>query len=309
MQPIAILTSDLHIRSDQPACRTDDFMQTQKEKWMFIKELQEKYKCPILSGGDVFHIHNPSLELVSEVISWGVKFVTVAGQHDLPNHNMKNYKRSGLNVLEQAGIATVLSQTKGYTQGIDTMALVDGEGYVVHGFSWNDEPTPLAYKDPDTVYIALIHHFVYQDKNQFVGAEEVGTSAKRLMKKLKGYDVIVSGDNHLPFIERTENQVLINCGSLTRQSASQVDYKPAVWLLMRDTLEPIPMYLPIKEEYCVRDHLQASEDKEQRISAFVESLSDEIEVSLSFEKTVEELLSKNEVKTETKEIIEEAVYG
>lgn len=300
MNPIAILTSDLHIRSDKPECRTDDFLQTQREKWQFIKSLQEKYKCPILSGGDVFHIHNPTLELVSEVISWDIPFVTVAGQHDLPNHNMKNYKRSGLNVLEQAGIAKVVGQEKGTFENDDI---------VVHGFNWNEEPCPLTDKEEGKVYIALIHHFVYKDKNQFVGAEEIGSSAKRMMKKLKGYDVIVSGDNHQHFIEKSDNQVLINCGSLTRQSADQIDYKPAVWLLLRDTLKLVPMYLPIKQENCTRNHLKASTEKEARISAFVEKLNDEIEVSLSFEKTVEELLVKNKVRVETKEIIEEAIYG
>jgi len=99
--PDAILTSDWHIREDTPECRTDDFMATQERKLKWLSDLQEKFKCPIFDGGDLFDHWKPTPYLLQWTIKRMPKDVwTVPGNHDLAQHSMDVVcTRDGLAVL------------------------------------------------------------------------------------------------------------------------------------------------------------------------------------------------------------------
>ena len=81
--PSAILCGDFHLREDTPVCRTDDFWAAQWDKVLEIKELQEKYKCPVIHSGDLFNHWKPSPYLLSTTM-WGMPehFHTIYGNHD-----------------------------------------------------------------------------------------------------------------------------------------------------------------------------------------------------------------------------------
>lgn len=296
-QPTAILASDLHLMSKTPECRTDDFIATQKEKWNFIKDTIDKYQVPFLIGGDVFDTPNPQHWLLSWWLSLGINITTVAGQHDLPAHNINNIDKSGLKVLEAAGRANILGGDKEY----------EFNDCIVHGFNWNETPKPIKNKKEGKTYIALIHYMVYEKEPPFPGAENVGGNAKKLMRMLRGYDLILSGDNHVPFTVKTDNQLLVNPGSIMRTTSKQIDHLPALYMYFSGSNEVVPVYLPIKKENVSREHLMASEREEAKINAFVERLSDDFEISLSFRKNIEEYTAKNNIRPNVKNIIQESL--
>lgn len=299
-KPTAILASDLHAMAKTPECRLDDFQQTQHEKWQFIDNLCQEYDCPLLCGGDVFDKHNPPLWLVNRILQYQFDLVTPVGNHDVSGHNLANLDKSGLGTLGQAGMAYILQKGKGeYVFG----------NTIVHGFSWGDEPTPIRRKKKGYKYVALIHTMVYQGNDlPFIGAEKIGGNSKKLMESLRGYDLIVSGDNHNPFTEKRGEQLLVNCGSLMRIRSSQKNYKPAVYAWFSETNTVEPIYLPIKKEYVTTRHLKASKEKEARISAFVEKLGSNFDVSLSFDDNIKKYLLENDINDAVKEIVMEAMH-
>ena len=86
--PDLILTSDWHLREDQTICRTDDFWQAQWNKVKQVAAIQEKYDCPVVHAGDLYHYWKPSPNLLRETITRLPKsFFSIFGNHDLPQNN------------------------------------------------------------------------------------------------------------------------------------------------------------------------------------------------------------------------------
>lgn len=273
-----ILCSDIHLRDDAPKCFIGNF---EEEQWLaitYVAELQKKHGCVVLHAGDLFHHWKPSPWLLSRAIELLPKmFITVYGQHDLPQHNMELSHKSGMNTLLQAGKVTILR---------------DG--------SWGWEPKGgrgIIVKDKE---ILAWHHMTYLTK-PFPGAE--GGMAEGILRKYPQYDLIVTGDNHQSFTIEYKGRRLVNPGSLTRQTASQIDFKPrvALWYAEDNSIEWV--YMPIQKDAITREHIEVKEQRDARITAFVSSLKDDYEKTLSFEDNLEQHFATNHIRKEVKEII------
>jgi len=92
-----------------------------------------------------------------------------------------------------------------------------------------------------------------------------------------------------------------------RQSADQADFRPRVYLYYADTNEVEPVYLPLEDGVVSREHLERSEERSERINAFISKLDGEWQAGLSFEANLEEFFKHNRVRKQTKEIIYKAV--
>lgn len=204
-----IACSDLHLRDDIPFCRKDDFFETMLLKLRFLVKQSNETECGLFIAGDIFDHWKPSPWLLGQVISIFKKaksITAVPGQHDLPSHNMDLYKRSGLYVLERAGVLTVKSNP-----------LVSCVGW---GMEDHNPCTP----------ILLIHKYVWMDSH-FPDADPAG-NYKAVLKAYKNHDVIISGDNHESFLSLQKQKgednprLIINCGSMMRQSIDQRKHKP-----------------------------------------------------------------------------------
>jgi DNA repair exonuclease SbcCD nuclease subunit len=107
--PDAILCSDFHLREDTPLCYTGDYQKEQWDSVDFISDLQKKYGCPVLHGGDLFDNWKPSPNLLRlAIVHLPKQFYTIYGQHDLPSHNIDLVNKCGINVLEAGKHLTVL---------------------------------------------------------------------------------------------------------------------------------------------------------------------------------------------------------
>lgn len=281
-----ILCGDLHLREDTPVCRTDNFLAAQWKKLEFIFDLQMEHNCPVLCSGDLFNTAKPSLELLSNVMKRiPYQFNTVYGNHDLPNHSLNEQEKCGVYALAVANKLTILE-----------------------GTHFNQLPEKHFFNlEIKGKKILVWHVMTYTTELPFPGCEEL--KARSLLKKYPEYDLILTGDNHTPFTQTYEGRLLVNPGSMMRQKADQMNYKPAVWLYYAadNTVEPV--YLPIEKGCISREHIDVIEQKESRIQAFIETLNKEGLDFVNFEHNLKIFLKKNGVDKKIEEIIYEMMEG
>jgi DNA repair exonuclease SbcCD nuclease subunit len=280
--PDAILLSDVHLREDQPICRTDDYWQSQWRKMDFISDLQKRYSCPVLCGGDLFDKSRPSLNLVREtILHLPNQFYTCYGQHDLVNHSLAMVDKCGINLLWTAGSLTILKGTHfGQEPTEESLAimtngkfstrrkpLTESEYRKIKDISTIEYPSPdrepIPLTDLSNRYkrILVWHKLAYQTL-PFPGA--TGGNAKELLKKYPQFDLLLVGDNHQTFVEEYQGRLLVNPGSMMRMTAAQVDHKPCVYLWHADTNTVTPVYLPIQEGVVSREHLVEKKERDMR---------------------------------------------
>ncbi len=206
----------------------------------------------------------------------------IAGQHDLPQHNMSLIEKSGLFTLVKAGVVTLLDECH-----------------------WGQEPNKGSYYfEKYDCHLLVWHHMTYLS-SPFPGAE--GGMAEGILRKHNKFPIILCGDNHCSFTIEYQGRRLVNSGNLTRQTADQADYKPrvALWYAGDNSIEWV--YLPIQEGVISRKHLDIKAQRDERIQAFVSKLNGDYEVGLSFEQNLEEFFSKNNVKEAVKQIIYQSI--
>ena len=279
----AILLADVHLRETVPVCRTDNYEEAQWHKLGFIKGLQMKHGCPVLCGGDLFHHWKPSPELISKTIDFLPKqFYTVYGQHDLPQHSLELAYKSGVWTLAKANALTVL-----------------------HKFHWGMTPDKKSSGLMINQNVAVWHHFAYRGKLPWPGYE--GPTAKAILKKYPQFDLILTGDNHQTFVQEYKGRLLVNPGSIFRQTADQINHKPCVFLWYAKTNTVEQVFIPIAEDVISREHLEKQEERNERIDSFISSLNTNWESSLSFERNLKRFYGKNKVQERVKQIITESL--
>jgi len=272
-----ILCADIHLREDKPVCRTDDFVNvTQWRKLDFISNLQKKYNCPVLCGGDVFHTWKPSPWLLSKTMKHlPEQFFSVYGNHDLPQHNLDLIEKCGLYTLYRAG-------------KVITYTFKD-----IEMCSWGSVPQDMAKT-------LAWHKFTYQGKEPWPDCTE--PKASKLLKQYPNYDLIVTGDNHQPFVQEYEGRILVNPGSLSRQRASET-HLPRVYLYNAESNTVEPVFIPIEENVITREHLEKEEQRNERIESFVSQLNEKWKASMSFEDNLERFEKKNQIRKSVMNIV------
>lgn len=283
--PNAILTGDWHIRETKPLCRVDDFEKTLWRKIRFISKVQKKYGCPVLHSGDLFHHWKPSPYLIAKTIkNLPKQFYSVYGNHDLPDNTMEQKHKSGLYAVASG---------KGLTE-------------IEYG-NWDDLDKEPTYLDIGGRKVLVMHIYVTNDK-KFWNTED--QKAHLLFKKYPEADLILTGDNHIPFVLKTKTgRLLVNPGPITRQDASQVDYKPRIYLYYADENKVIPLPIPIDKDAVTDEHIRSKQLKDAKSEAFVNSLNTEWSGEASFETNLKkfEIANSDKVPKEVFNIIYKAL--
>ena len=282
----AILTGDWHLRDSTPACRTDDFEAALWRKIIYIRTLQEHYDCPILHSGDLFHNWKPSPYLLSKAMEYmpSSLFWTIYGNHDLPQHNLELADKCGIYVLLTAGVVSILTH-----------------GAQHWGQPIPEEPFVLAGRK-----ILVSHIMTYQGKTPYPGCTD--TPAGGMLRKLKDYDLILTGHNHQQFTETHNGRLLVNPGCITRQEADQADFRPAVWLWYAESNTVEKHYLPIEKGVVQKpENTERVEERNARIDAFISKLNSDWDESIDFEQNLERAITANKVSKEIQGIIYTAI--
>lgn len=278
--PEAILCADIHLMEASPVCRLDEFVEeTQWEKIRWLKELARSFDCPVFHAGDLFHFWKPSPELLSRAIEELPKnFYTVYGNHDLPQHSMELAHKSGVHTLEKAKALTI------FKNGHWGEAITEPTMDVYHGRA-----------------IRVQHVMTYQGTAPYPGC--TAPRGATLLRKHPQFDLILTGDNHVPFVEYHEGRVLVNPGSLFRITAVQTEHRPRVYLYYPESNTVEAVFVPIKDGVISTEHIASVEERDARIGAFVSSLENDWEAGTSFQDNLRRFCEANAVGADVLAII------
>jgi len=239
----------------------------------------------VIHAGDLFNHWKPSPALLTKTMQCIPKqFITIYGNHDLPQHNLELAYKCGINVLKEAGKVEVLD-----------------------GCHWMQTPTnkdSLLFPETDRK-ILVWHVMTYEGNPPWPGCTD--TPANKLLKRYSNYDFLLTGHNHKCFLQKDKKRMLLNPGSLTRQTIDQVEHRPSVFLYYAKTNTVERVYLPVEENVMSREHISMKERRDARIEAFVERLNTEWQKGISFEKNLERFLSSNDVSNPVISIIKRAI--
>lgn len=281
----------------------DDFWEAQWRDVKFVYDLQQRYQCPVFHAGDLFHHWKPSPQLLTEtLVNIPMMFYTVYGQHDLPQHNLELAKKSGIYTLVAAELIEVLSECSwGQTPDkgsffVTLPRIKDKELEKVvrsvdfmMGENIDDESV---YEN--TYEILVWHKFTYQGKEPWPGCTD--PKAAKLLRQYPQFDLIVTGDNHTPFVETYEGRLLVNPGCLNQQDADQFDFKPRVYLWHAEDNTVTLVYLPIEAGVVSREHIEIVKQRNDRIEAFISRLNLDDLTTISFEENLKRFAQINEVR-------------
>lgn len=292
--PDAILVGDIHLRDDQPRCRLDDFLATQKRKGLALKELWEDMgRPPVLQPGDVFDRWKASPQTINLALLYFPPMFTIVG-----NPGKHNYQTD--EGFEKDALSVVRSSYKNWT--ILKHPFMLDNGIQLHPCLWGKEPIDIS-KGKNGIDVLITHRNLLDGPSAYDGED-----SRMFLEKCStlGYNLVLSGHNHKPFVKQHGRSLLINPGSFTRQSASE-DHRPKVYLWYAKTNTVEAVYIPIEEGVISRDHIDEPKVRDERIEAFVKRLDQDLEISINFKDNVLSRLSKTKIRDIVTERIMEAV--
>lgn len=298
-----ICTADIHARSARPVYRTDEnFLDTVTNKFHQIVTLANINNAYLLIAGDLFHsasvsyeVFNSMYTLLRDVIN---NVYIVAGQHDLKNHNPLLI----LSPLYTLHRPVFSSSGKG-----SIYVMSNDRRDSVYGVQWE---TPIN-ENTENKDILLTHKCVTSEKPpEFL---DKAVSAKKMLKKNKGYQYIVTGDYHISHCTQVKDRFLVNPGSMIRSNIDQADHKPCVYLIDTDKNSVKQIFLnvkPAKEVF----NFGASENKndkklfQKEMQEFIASLKLKVK-DASFRKTLKVIMKQSNTSKEVKKYIKEVIDG
>jgi len=301
----AILCADTHIRADTPRNRIDNFPTALQNKFEYILKLGTKYNCPILIAGDIGHRPTWPWPLYSWFIRVVKKYksdiICIPGQHDLPNHKLDKMDDAPMGISAMTKMITVLDN--GYKVGvgkINVFGFPFGKEIISPFDMVSDTKQIHALSGTDGLNrnIAITHQMVIEDRPEYKGQE--GTKAVNLLKN-NDYDLILSGDNHKPFVVQYKNKLLVNPGSMMRSNSDQAGHRPRVYLYDAENNKVVPEYLPIAKDV-IKESVIDTEAYKKRFDAVIENLKEKQDqsVTIDFKENVKRYFENNRVRKNIK---------
>lgn len=313
-QVVAICCADIHLSLKPPVARAgeEDWLAAQGRVLQKLCELQKKHDVPILCAGDVFDRWNSPPELINWSFTVFPHMFTIPGQHDLPFHNIDLLHKSAYWTLSKACIpSTEDKKWRGRENGISHLKV--GNTYhtgnlTFQGFPWGVPLTPPRQKFKNLLYVALIHQYVWIDGKEYPGApKEAKLGDNRLwQEQMKGWDVIIFGDNHKGFLTKVGGTTVFNCGGLQRRKSDEIGYRPQVGLLYNDgSIEP--HLLDCSADIIEDTGGRKSEKEDMDLKDFLNELSHLQSSQLDFEEAVKQILEERNPRTAVRQLILEAL--
>lgn len=267
-----IITSDWHLRSTVPQCCANtktEWMDIQRKAVDQVIDVACKENCNVYIVGDLHHkVADISFECLDITLSAGERLKKevgkiiyyIAGNHDLKNHSMDNFKDSACGVLSHYDFCKLLQNDTNKDIGASC-------------FGQEPEDRKYIFK-----HILCIPE---KDKPDYVECE----TPSSLASKYKNAEYIFLGDYHKKFIEKVKNGsgkdcLVINPGCLTIQAADFQNYQPSVYVF--DSEEQTIGEIPIinDEKFIVNEKGIIKEDAS--IETFIEAVKNNSEMTLDY---------------------------
>ncbi len=297
--PSAILVADPHIRSSTPKCRTDDFLKAMWSKWDFLINTAMHINVPILLAGDIGHKDEWKNKLLTKFIlhTKSQHIIAVAGQHDLPNNS--------LDLWSNSGTATLGASINNFSMFLNTERALNYPLYKfkIYPCPYGVEPNNISPALEDNYRTILLMHKMVIDKKLW--SKQTAQNYKYFLKKYGSYDLIVTGDNHQPFVGKYKKRLLVNCGSMMRTNTKQADHRPRfyIWFAKENKVEPV--YYPIEKDVISDDHIIEKVAEESRIKNYISHFNTDYDISVSFEENMKKHLQENKTEKRVRKKIKE----
>lgn len=300
MSIIAILAADIHLQHTPPPARAGepDWYAAMRRPLDEIRMLAAANDAVILYAGDIFDRWSPPVELVNFAITAVPPGLSIAGNHDLPNHNPAEIHRSAYCTLVRAG---VLDHLTGPLYQADRRFLI-----VPFGFGTEVTPAGELREGWQCPIVAIIHAYIWRVSYGYEGApdeQRVG----RYLPKLRGYTAAVFGDNHQGFHNHRagDDPEIFNCGTLMRRRSDEVDYKPQVGLLHSDG-DIEPYYLDTSKDVFEATPRVAERETSEGMSEFFAEITRYEHEALDFHEAVRRCLAATRPDPEVRRRVLEA---
>lgn len=206
--------------------------------WYAVLDKANHLGVPVIVAGDIFNTWDNPAELVNFAIDCFKavhnKVYAIPGQHDLPNHNYEDAKKSSYFTLVKAD--AIVDMEPGFAYTYDVVSRADQAGCNVRlwPFPWGMNPEPPS--DPDwregaDLHVAVVHRYIwYNEDTSYTGAPE---DRHVHSYSLAPYDAAIFGDNHIGFhLQYRKNKEdhkqfgwMFNCGGFMRRNIDQKEYK------------------------------------------------------------------------------------
>lgn len=299
-EPVAVLCSDIHLSETPPIARSgeNDWFGAMVRYLIELKDLSEDLEVPILCGGDVFHKWKSSPELINFAIKYLPTMYSVAGQHDLPYHNLDEMEKSAFKTLCLIGDIYYLPDIKCTQIG----------KVRVFGFSWGEDIKPPPSSSSDTLNVLVAHKYFWVRDQKFPGASDKDNVLQNA-DLFRGYDVALLGDNHKSWSHFLEDKCLVyNPGSFMRRNSNQVDHKPQAGIL-HDDGEITTHYLDVsKDRFDTTEKKKKEvEEDEFNMDEFVDELQGLGEAGLNFVEAIKKVMDREGVRKSVRKIVLKAL--
>jgi len=290
-----IITADWHLRSQRPRCRLDDnWLETQRNALMHIATYAGEYEADVIVIGDIFHSTNETtnevIGLVQELAlvleETDCKLYILAGNHDLPQHNLDNIHRSAFNILLNSKNVMHLNDCEAFAEM--------GYSHSAHDFGEADEDSQIIFK-----------HILCFPENEKIPPSDKIVKPSELFAQFENAKYIFTGDYHRQFVYAKGKKKLLNPGCLLRQAADMIDYEPAVFYaeFVNGELTYTTLPIPDDEKLVTDEYLEKEEIRNSRIEAFIERIKENEQVTFDFVENVHNLLKNNRIDAEIKSTI------
>jgi DNA repair exonuclease SbcCD nuclease subunit len=306
-----IITADWHLRSQRPRCRLDeDWLETQNNALAQIAMYAGQYEADVICIGDIFHSTNETTnEVIGLVQNFALllgetdqKLFILAGNHDLPQHNLDNIGRSAFQILLNSKNIFHLSEIEKIKENYEDTTAFDDMLYSAANFGdVDDEKADIIFK-----------HILCFPENAKLPPSDKITKPSELFKQFNKAKYIFTGDYHRQFVsvgnnkgKKLHNPMLLNPGCLLRQAADTIDYEPAVFLIEIEDGEIKYKTCPIvdNEKMVTDEYLEKEEIRNSRIEAFIERIKENEQVTFDFIENVHNLMKNTKIDKEVKDII------
>jgi predicted phosphodiesterase len=283
-----LLTADFHLRADRPRCRADeDWIKSQKEVLSFISDQANAMNIPICIVGDIFDtpVVSDPIKLLFMRFATSVNYgiYTIAGNHDLQYHSVKNLDNSSFGIINH--MMTIENSC------VSNLNILGKAAY------FDDELT-----GPENGII-FIHQLVFPDIKSLPPNTKALT-AQDMLDLYPEAKWIFVGDYHQAFHYKKKGKNVVNPGCINIQKADYKDYTPSIYIVDTEEETVDRIMLPNDSTKITDIYLRTEEERETRISSFVESIK-KADVSFDFHDNVLVEMKKNDLSERTKNKIME----
>lgn len=305
-KPIAILTSDWHLRHKPPRARAaepDWYEAMERPLWEMCQFQRKHGDIPILFAGDMFHHWNEPVELINWAIRklppniWGIP-----GQHDLPYHQIGNIHKSAYQTLVEID-KIKQSAFLDYLDTMDKKGIYHNLGFI--GFPFGQEIRECPHSSTKCK-VALIHQYVWKEKAGFTGASNSQHVTKLNLHK-HGYTHVVIGDNHKHFLHKFPGTTVVNCGSIRADNADQRDYEPGFYVLWTGGKVTRVNFDCSQDKWIDESDLKELKKVEADFSKLMQDLRKMSATTIDFLELIERASGKKDVPLEVRDLITETI--